>query len=142
MYKKGRVNSNSRIISTDEDPSLRIESSSIINLRGVSTKLNKYNVVLINILTDFPVSFADHGLSLPPPFQCWVLSGRFFVLHSLPIFDTNIEQEARGTCYICCVINFHNVYHSFWQKLSSMYSIFIQIISPVNVYHTYTLYFV
>ena len=27
MYKKGRVNSNSRIISTDEDPSLRIESS-------------------------------------------------------------------------------------------------------------------
>ena len=31
-----------RIISTDEDPSLRIESFAIINLRGVSTKLNKY----------------------------------------------------------------------------------------------------
>ena len=30
------------IISTDENPSLRIESSAIINLRGVSTKLNKY----------------------------------------------------------------------------------------------------
>ena len=44
MYEKGRVNSNSRIISTDEDPSLRIESSAIINLRGVSTKLNKYIV--------------------------------------------------------------------------------------------------
>ena len=44
MYKKGRVNSNSRIISTDEDPSLRIESSAIINLRGVSTKLSKYIV--------------------------------------------------------------------------------------------------
>ena len=44
MYKKGRVNSNSRIISTDEDPSLRIESSAIINLRGLSTKLNKYIV--------------------------------------------------------------------------------------------------
>ena len=29
--------------STDKDPSLRIESSAIINLRGVSTKLNKYN---------------------------------------------------------------------------------------------------
>ena len=29
MYKNGRVNSNSRIISTDEDPSLRIESSAI-----------------------------------------------------------------------------------------------------------------
>ena len=32
------------LISTDEDPSLRIESSAIINLRGVSTKLNKYIV--------------------------------------------------------------------------------------------------
>ena len=32
------------IISTDEDPSLWIESSAIINLRGVSTKLNKYIV--------------------------------------------------------------------------------------------------
>ena len=31
------------IISTDENPSLRIESFAIINLRGVSTKLNKYN---------------------------------------------------------------------------------------------------
>ena len=47
MYKKGRVNSNSRIISTDEDPSLRIESSAIINLRGVSTKLNKYFVLTL-----------------------------------------------------------------------------------------------
>ena len=47
MYKKGRVNSNSRIISTDEDPSLRIESSAIINLRGVSTKLNKYKISLV-----------------------------------------------------------------------------------------------
>ena len=32
------------IVSTDEDLSLRIESSAIINLRGVSTKLNKYIV--------------------------------------------------------------------------------------------------
>ena len=31
-------------INTDEDPSLRIESSAIINLRGVSTKLDKYIV--------------------------------------------------------------------------------------------------
>ena len=31
-------------ISTDEDPSLPIESSAIINVRGVSTKLNKYIV--------------------------------------------------------------------------------------------------
>ena len=35
------MNSNSRIKNTDEEPSLRIESSAIINLRGVSTKLNK-----------------------------------------------------------------------------------------------------
>ena len=42
VNKKGRVNSNS----TDEDPSLRIESSAIINLRGVPTKLNKYNFIL------------------------------------------------------------------------------------------------
>ena len=48
MYKKGRVNSNSRIISTDEDPSLRIESSAIINLRGVSTKLSKYVMFLLD----------------------------------------------------------------------------------------------
>ena len=38
------MNSNSRIISTDEDPSLRIESPAIINLRGVSTKLKKHIV--------------------------------------------------------------------------------------------------
>ena len=37
-----RFISNTNIISTDEDPSLRIESSAIINLRGVSTKINKY----------------------------------------------------------------------------------------------------
>ena len=36
------MSSNSRIISTDEDPNLRIESSAIVNLRGASTKLNKY----------------------------------------------------------------------------------------------------
>ena len=34
------------VISTDEDPSLRIESSAIINLRGVSTKLNKYSIAI------------------------------------------------------------------------------------------------
>ena len=36
------ISANNSIISTDdEDPSLRIESSAIINLRGVSTKLIK-----------------------------------------------------------------------------------------------------
>ena len=60
IYKKGRVNSKSRIISTDEDPSLRIESSAIINLRGVSTKLNKYIVFTMQTykkLKNFIVSF-------------------------------------------------------------------------------------
>ena len=33
-----------RANNTDEDPSLRIESFAIINLRDVSTKLNKYIV--------------------------------------------------------------------------------------------------
>ena len=31
------------LYNTDEDPSLRIESFALINLRGVSTKLNKYS---------------------------------------------------------------------------------------------------
>ena len=35
---------NSRIISTDKDPTLRIESTAIINLRGVSTELIRYTV--------------------------------------------------------------------------------------------------
>ena len=43
------MNSKSRIISTDEDPSLWIESSAIINLHGVSTKLNKYIVFTMQI---------------------------------------------------------------------------------------------
>ena len=37
-------NISASIISTDEGPSLLIESSAIINLRGVSTKLIKYIV--------------------------------------------------------------------------------------------------
>ena len=36
------------LIRTDEDPSLRIESSAKLNLRGVSTKLNNTSVVLYN----------------------------------------------------------------------------------------------
>ena len=44
------------IISTDEDPSLRIESSAIINLRGVSTKLNKY-IVRVLFLNSTVIKF-------------------------------------------------------------------------------------
>ena len=45
------------IISTDEDPSLRIESSAIINLRGVSTKLNKYIVFTMQTYKKLNVNF-------------------------------------------------------------------------------------
>ena len=38
------------IISTDEDPSLRIDSSAIINLRGVSTKLYILNRIFLSCL--------------------------------------------------------------------------------------------
>ena len=64
MYKKGRVNSNSRIISTDEDPSLRIESSAIINLRGVSTKLNKYIVFTMQTYTKLTVRLTEQEFLL------------------------------------------------------------------------------
>ena len=50
------------IIGTDEDPSLRIESFAIINLRGVSTKLcfDRYDFYLI---FGFPV-FIEKGEDL------------------------------------------------------------------------------
>ena len=64
MYKKGRVNSNSRIISTDEDPSLRIESSAIINLRGVSTKLNKYIVFTMQTYKKLRIDMVEISKSL------------------------------------------------------------------------------
>ena len=51
------MNSNSRIISTDEDPRLRIESSGIINLRGVSTKLNKYIVFTMQMYKKLILNF-------------------------------------------------------------------------------------
>ena len=62
------MNSKSRIISTDEDPSLRIESSAIINLRGVSTKLNKYIVFTMQtykklIIESIKCQSADMGPS-------------------------------------------------------------------------------
>ena len=41
------------IISTDEDPSSWIESSAIINLRDVSTKLNKYIVFTMQTYKKF-----------------------------------------------------------------------------------------
>ena len=65
MYKKGRVNSNSRIISTDEDPSLRIESSAIINLRDVSTKLKQvYCIHHANVQETYCVVYCVHSVEL------------------------------------------------------------------------------
>ena len=50
------------IINTDEDPSLRVESFAIINLRGVSTKLNKYidfTMQMYKELIDMELSFVE-----------------------------------------------------------------------------------
>jgi heme-binding NEAT domain protein len=45
LYKKRACELNqSHIISTDEDPGLRIESFAVINLRGVSTNKTKYDI--------------------------------------------------------------------------------------------------
>ena len=47
------------IISTDEDPSLRIESSAIINLRGVSTKAKQvYCIHHANVPGTYNVYYA------------------------------------------------------------------------------------
>ena len=57
------------IISTDEDPSLRIESSTIINLRGVSTKLNWYCIhpanvqEIVNLVLSCMINFSFRGAS-------------------------------------------------------------------------------
>ena len=53
--------SNSRIISTDEDRSLRIESSAIINLRGVSTKLNKYIIFTMQTYKELIIDKSDRN---------------------------------------------------------------------------------
>ena len=39
-------NNNNNIISTDEDPGLRIESFAVIHLRGVSTNKNYKNYIV------------------------------------------------------------------------------------------------
>ena len=57
------MNYNSRI-STDEYPTLRIESSAIINLRGVSTKLNKY---IRNSITNYRFLGFFDGLTASNP---------------------------------------------------------------------------
>ena len=51
------MNSDSRVISTDGDPSLRIESSAMVNLRGVSTKLNKYIVFTMHTFKELNTTF-------------------------------------------------------------------------------------
>ena len=68
MYKKGRVNSNSRIISTDEDPSLRIESSAI---RAVARTLIGGGCIFIYSgyarLTSFEINFISKETSRAEP---------------------------------------------------------------------------
>ena len=57
---------NLRGVSTDEDPSLRIESSAIINLRGVSTKLNKYVVFTMQTYNEQTLTLIAISLSNNP----------------------------------------------------------------------------
>ena len=57
--------SNSRIISTDEDPSLRIKSSAIIYLRGVSTKLNKYIMFTVQTCKELIKFLVINLLAIP-----------------------------------------------------------------------------
>ena len=52
----------SHIISTDEDPSLRIESFAVINLRGVSTNKKYYNMATV---TQHPISHSQLRNSKP-----------------------------------------------------------------------------
>ena len=54
----------SRIISTDKDPSLGIENFAIINLRGVSTKLNKYKEILTNVAIFYLTGLTGHYIRL------------------------------------------------------------------------------
>ena len=87
MYKKGRVNSNSRIISTDEDPSLRIKSSAIINLRGVSTKLNKYIVFTMQTYKKLRTTFIQHAMQAYK--NLWLRA--YFLLHQVQhSFNMNV----------------------------------------------------
>ena len=84
MYKKGRVNSNSRIISTDEDPSLRIESSAIINLRGVSTKLNKYIVFTMQTYKKLNSAIGKHFSDCEHAQYLASLQNQFSLLNDIP----------------------------------------------------------
>ena len=60
IRKLGSSSSSDLLISTDEDPSLRIESSAIINLRGVSTKLNKGKLLFRHCAPIIIISFVKY----------------------------------------------------------------------------------
>ena len=104
MYKKGRVNSNSRIISTDEDPSLRIESSAIINLRGVSTKLNKY--------------------------KCNIIITRRFIAYEPAKWEINaVPVAVSSSCSIAYIFTYISLIS--WLKLALLRYRYFQILSDI-----------
>ena len=98
MYKKGRVNSNSRIISTDEDPSLRIESSAIINLRGVSTKLNKYMFVKLSQKITIYLHGPSYSKELQITFVQYMDRGSYLSLANL-----SLDIRVHSPCYSNCL---------------------------------------
>ena len=118
MYKKGRVNSNSRIISTDEDPSLRIESSAIINLRGVSTKLNKYIVFTMQTYKKLIVQISYYNSKYNSASQ----------LVKTSLLSTSLLQFCKRTSLLQLVNNLLQSCQA--NILSTRCEIFTYIISP------------
>ena len=53
------------IISTDEDPSLRIESFAIVTLRGVSTKLYFYLILTMQSYKELVIVLFRFGSKFP-----------------------------------------------------------------------------
>ena len=88
------------IISTDEDPSLRIESSAIINLRGVSTKLNKYNANLtlwkhhVNLLLQSFRSVSSDGIFISASNK--QLLNEVFVICRIINVEVRVISRAEG----------------------------------------------
>ena len=120
------MNSKSRIISTDEDPSLRIESSAIINLRGVATKLNKYMFSkATSESSSRKLEELGHNKVAPRSHRNNVLVSKTsfnFCIHFFLQFRTRLEQIHRNPLvrdFLCRKIagtyNFHLLFEILWK---------------------------
>ena len=82
------------LFSTDEDPSLRIESSAIINLRAVSTKL--YFNLIFTMQTYKDVINVEHFFKYQQDFKCWTGSQSNII--SLSYIVLSVFRE-RSCCF-------------------------------------------